>query len=92
MVWKLKGLTFASVKGAGHMVPRNKREAAYVLIDSFLYSEGLPEKDVSEWFNFINIDKYNVLINFNINMQIFLFIVGNRYSILKMSKKRMNLV
>ena len=74
------------------MVARDKREAAYVLIDSFLYSEGLPEKDVSEWFNVINIDKYNVLINFNINMQIFLFIVGNRYSILKMSKKRMNLV
>lgn len=45
MVWKLKGLTFASVKGAGHMVARDKREAAYTLIDSFLFRESLPEKD-----------------------------------------------
>ena len=24
MTWKLRGLTFASVKGAGHMVPKDK--------------------------------------------------------------------
>ena len=43
-------MTFASVKGAGHMVARDKRAAAYVLLDSFLYRENLPEKDESEWF------------------------------------------
>lgn len=32
----MKGLTFASVKGAGHEVPRDKREAAFVLVNSFL--------------------------------------------------------
>jgi carboxypeptidase C (cathepsin A) len=26
MVWQLKDLTFASIKGAGHMVPKDKRK------------------------------------------------------------------
>ena len=45
MTWEMRGLTFASVKGAGHEVPRDKREAAYVLLDSFLKGSRLPEKD-----------------------------------------------
>lgn len=44
MVWTLKGLTFASVKGAGHMVPKDKRKQAFVLVDSFLNGVSLPEK------------------------------------------------
>lgn len=43
MVWKLKGLTFASVKGAGHMMPKDKRKEAYTLLSSFLNGEDLPE-------------------------------------------------
>lgn len=43
MVWKLKGLTFASVKGAGHMVPKDKGKEAYVLFDSFLQGIDLPD-------------------------------------------------
>ena len=42
MVWKLDGLMFASVKGAGHMVPKDKRKEAKVLLDSFLAGADLP--------------------------------------------------
>jgi len=44
MVWKLKGFTFVSVRGAGHMVPKDKRREAYVMLTSFLNNESLPEK------------------------------------------------
>jgi len=43
MVWKLRGLTFASVKGAGHMMPKDKRKEAAVLLDCFLNNKNLPE-------------------------------------------------
>lgn len=43
MVWKLRGLTFASVKGAGHMMPKDKRREAYVLLSTFLAGGDLPE-------------------------------------------------
>lgn len=36
MVWGLRNLTFASVKGAGHMAPKDQRASSFVLIDSFL--------------------------------------------------------
>ena len=42
MVWKLKGFTFASVKGAGHMMPKDKPKAAYVMLDCFLNNKDLP--------------------------------------------------
>jgi serine carboxypeptidase-like clade II len=42
MVWKLRGFTFASVKGAGHMVPHDKRKEAYTLLTSFLAGTDLP--------------------------------------------------
>lgn len=44
MIWELQGLTFASVKGAGHLVPRDKRKEAGVLLDGFLSGKSLPEK------------------------------------------------
>lgn len=44
MTWQLRNMTFASVKGAGHMVGRDKRKEAYVLVDHFLKGESLPEK------------------------------------------------
>jgi hypothetical protein len=44
MSWALRGLTFASVKGAGHMVPRDQRKSAYVLVNSFLEGNPLPYK------------------------------------------------
>ena len=42
MTWELRGLTFASVRGAGHMVPKDKRKAAYVMFESFLDGKSLP--------------------------------------------------
>lgn len=42
MVWKLKGLTFASVKGAGHMVPKDKPKEAAVLFNAFINGQDLP--------------------------------------------------
>lgn len=45
MVWKLKGLTFVSVKGAGHMVPKDKPQESYVMLERFLAGLSLPEKD-----------------------------------------------
>ena len=44
MTWRLRGLTFASVKGAGHMVPKDKRKEAKTILDSFLKGEPLPYK------------------------------------------------
>ena len=43
MVWKLDGLMFASVKGAGHMVPKDKRLEAKTLLDHFLQGNDLPD-------------------------------------------------
>jgi len=45
MVWKLKGLTFVSVRGSGHEVPRDKPKSAYVMFDSFINGVSPPEKD-----------------------------------------------
>lgn len=36
---KYEGLTFASVLGAGHMVPKDKPEVAYYLIKKWLNNE-----------------------------------------------------
>lgn len=44
MVWQLRNFTFATVKGAGHMVPKDKPKEAYTLITSFLSGTPLPEK------------------------------------------------
>lgn len=43
-VYKLKGLTFLSVKGAGHMVPTNKPAAAAVMLEAFITGNDLPYK------------------------------------------------
>lgn len=43
MVWKLRGFTFASVKGAGHMMPKDKKKEAAVLLDCFLNNKDLPD-------------------------------------------------
>lgn len=45
MVWKLRGLTFASVKGAGHMMPKDKKKEAAVILDCFLNNKDLPDND-----------------------------------------------
>ncbi len=45
MTWSLRGLTFASVKAAGHMVPRDQQQASYVLVNSFLEGKRLPYKE-----------------------------------------------
>jgi len=42
MVWKLKGLTFVSIKGAGHMMPKDKPKEASVLLSCFLNNRDLP--------------------------------------------------
>lgn len=42
MVWKLRGLTFVSVKGAGHMVPTDKPKEAQVMFETFISGEDLP--------------------------------------------------
>jgi len=47
MVWGLRNITFASVKGAGHMAPKDQRASTFVLIDSFLNGAQLPYQD--EW-------------------------------------------
>lgn len=44
MVWKLRNLTFVSVKNAGHMVPQDQPEAALVMLNAFLKGEDLPER------------------------------------------------
>ena len=43
-VWKLKGLTFVQVRGAGHMVPADKPLSAQVLFESFISGADLPYK------------------------------------------------
>jgi serine carboxypeptidase-like clade II len=40
--WELQGLTFASVKGAGHLVPSNKPFPSLVMVESFLRGSPLP--------------------------------------------------
>lgn len=42
MVWQLKNLTFVTVKGAGHMVPKDKPKESYTLISSFINGQSLP--------------------------------------------------
>ena len=42
MVWKLRGFTFVSVKGAGHMVPSDKPKEAQILLESFINNADLP--------------------------------------------------
>jgi len=42
MVQVYDGLTFATVKGAGHMVPQVKREAAFTMAKSFITGQPLP--------------------------------------------------
>lgn len=42
MVWELEGLTFASVRGAGHMVPGDNPEEAFTMIDHFLNDVEFP--------------------------------------------------
>ncbi|KAJ4750079.1 Carboxypeptidase [Rhynchospora pubera] len=39
-----KGLTFVTIRGAGHLVPLNKPQEALVLINSFLSNKSLPTK------------------------------------------------
>jgi serine carboxypeptidase-like clade 2 len=36
MVWELEGLTFASIRTAGHMVPTDNPEEAFTMLDNFL--------------------------------------------------------
>lgn len=43
-VWKLKGLTFVSVKGAGHMAPGDKPRSAQIMVEAFLLNKDLPRK------------------------------------------------
>jgi serine carboxypeptidase-like clade 2 len=40
--WKLNGLTFVSIKDAGHMVPTDKRPEALALFSAFLKDAQLP--------------------------------------------------
>lgn len=44
MVWQLKGFTFASVKGAGHMVGKDNKKADFIIFDSFINGKELPTK------------------------------------------------
>ena len=44
MVWALKGLTFVSIRGAGHMAPRDKPQEAYLMLDAFLAGKQMPKK------------------------------------------------
>lgn len=44
MVWKLRGFTFVSVKGAGHMVPSDKPKEAQIMLDAFVNNVDLPYK------------------------------------------------
>jgi len=46
MVWKLRGMSFVSVKGAGHMVPKDKPKEAQVMFESFISGNDLPEKSL----------------------------------------------
>ena len=44
MYWKLDGITFVSVRGAGHMVPQDKPASAAVMLEGFLQGQDLPRK------------------------------------------------
>lgn len=44
MVWTLRGLTFASIKGAGHMAHKDQKQASLTMLTSFLKGEKLPYK------------------------------------------------
>jgi len=39
------GLTFITVHGAGHMVPQDQREAAFVMVNTFMAGEGMPKRN-----------------------------------------------
>ena len=45
-VWKLRGLTFIQVKGAGHMVPADKPKEAQVMLEAFVSGRDLPWKEI----------------------------------------------
>lgn len=45
MTWTLRGLTFASVRGAGHMVPKDQKQSSFVLVNSFMEGVLLPFKE-----------------------------------------------
>jgi hypothetical protein len=40
---KLRGITLALVKGAGHVIPKDKKKEAAVLLKASLNSESLPD-------------------------------------------------
>jgi serine carboxypeptidase-like clade 2 len=44
MVWALRNLTFVTIRGAGHMVPRDKPREATALLEGFLTGNRLPDK------------------------------------------------
>ena len=44
LVWKLRGFTFVSIKGAGHMVPSDKPKEAQIMLNAFINNEDLPYK------------------------------------------------
>ena len=57
-VVKYKGLTFATVRGAGHMVPTDKPEEFYMMINSYLEGVDLPRQHLSiNKFGFENLRK-----------------------------------
>jgi serine carboxypeptidase-like clade 2 len=45
MVWEIDGLTFASIRGAGHMVPTDKPEEALVMLDNFINDQEFKSPD-----------------------------------------------
>jgi serine carboxypeptidase-like clade II len=44
-VQEYKGLTFVSVHGAGHMVPQDQREAALLMVNTFMAGEKMPMRN-----------------------------------------------
>jgi carboxypeptidase C (cathepsin A) len=44
MTWELRGLTFATLKGAGHFAGRDRPRESAILIDSFISGSRLPYK------------------------------------------------
>jgi carboxypeptidase C (cathepsin A) len=44
MTWQLRGFTFASIKAAGHMAPKDNKKSAAVIFDSFINGIELPFK------------------------------------------------
>jgi len=43
--WRLEGLDFATVHGAGHMVPMDKPESSYTLIFDWINKKGIWAED-----------------------------------------------